>query len=112
MCWSNLEFKVKIQYKLILCKSEFKIKIEFQESRLSQPDDQSDGQLSPDPTLYFVKQGIPKTEDDWIKLVQRQEVLHQLELEKWHDLLGTATQLLRQVMDSFKIKKFKKLIFV
>jgi hypothetical protein len=70
----------------------------FQESRLSQPDDQSDSPMSPDPTLFFVKQGIPKTEDDWIKLVQRQEVLHQLELEKWHDLLGTATQLLRQVI--------------
>jgi hypothetical protein len=54
--------------------------------------------MSPDPTLFFVKQGIPKTEDDWIKLVQRQEVLHQLELEKWHDLLGTATHLLRQVI--------------
>jgi hypothetical protein len=54
--------------------------------------------MSPDPTLFFVTQGIPKTEDDWIKLVQRQEVLHQLELEKWHDLLGTATQLLRQVI--------------
>jgi hypothetical protein len=60
--------------------------------------------MSPDPTLFFVKQGIPKTEDDWIKLVQRQEVLHQLELEKWHDLLGTATHLLRQVIFFLIIK--------
>ena len=44
-----------------------------------------------------MKQGLPKSEEDWIKLVQRQEMLHQLELEKWHDLLGTATHLLRQV---------------
>lgn len=54
-------------------------------------------QLDPDHTLMFSHQGIPKTEDDWIKLVQKQEVLHQLELEKWHQLLGTATHLLRQV---------------
>ena len=70
---------------------------QLQEARLIQPDDHSDSQLTPDPTLFFVKQGVPKTEDDWVKLVQRQEMLHQLELEKWHDLLGTATHLLRQV---------------
>ena len=34
---------------------------------------------------------------EWLKLLHRQEVLHQLELEKWHKILGTATDLLRQV---------------
>ncbi len=33
----------------------------------------------------------------WIKLLQRQEAAHQLELQKWHDLLGTAAGLLKQV---------------
>ncbi len=33
----------------------------------------------------------------WIKLLQRQEAAHQLELQKWHDLLGAAAGLLHQV---------------
>jgi hypothetical protein len=61
---------------------------------LSQPDDPLP---AADPSLVFVKSGLPKKEEDWVKLIQKQEMLHQLELEKWHDLLGTATQLLRQV---------------
>ena len=34
---------------------------------------------------------------DWLKLLHRQEVAHQLELEKWHAILGAATDLLRKV---------------
>ena len=33
----------------------------------------------------------------WLKILQRQEAAHQLELQKWHDLLGTAASLLKQV---------------
>lgn len=32
----------------------------------------------------------------WLKILQRQEAAHQLELQKWHDLLGTAASLLKQ----------------
>ena len=32
-----------------------------------------------------------------IKILQRQEAAHQIELQKWHDLLGTAAGLLKQV---------------
>ena len=42
----------------------------------------------------------PKTTADWLKLLHRQEVAHQLELEKWHAILGTATDLLRQTEQS------------
>ena len=73
----------------------------LQEFRLSQPDDFFDGSSGQDPTLVFTKSGLPKSDEDWIKLVRKQEILHQLELEKWHQLLGTATQLLRQVRCSF-----------
>ena len=38
-----------------------------------------------------------KTTSDWLQLLHRQEVAHQLELEKWHAILGAATELLRQV---------------
>jgi hypothetical protein len=38
-----------------------------------------------------------KSNTDWLKLLHRQEVAHQLELEKWHAILGAATDLLRQV---------------
>merc|ERR1712020_865154 len=37
---------------------------------------------------------------DWLKLLHRQEVAHQLELEKWHAILGAATELLRQTEQS------------
>ena len=33
-----------------------------------------------------------------IKILQRQEAAHQIELQKWHDLLGTAAGLLKQVL--------------
>ena len=36
----------------------------------------------------------------WLKILQRQEAAHQLELQKWHDLLGTAASLLKQVFCS------------
>ena len=35
-----------------------------------------------------------------MRLLHRQELIHQLELEKWHDLIGAATELLRQVSRS------------
>jgi len=35
-----------------------------------------------------------------IKILQRQEAAHQIELQKWHDLLGTAAGLLKQTEES------------
>jgi len=58
----------------------------LQEFRLAQPDDPLDTPLTPDPNLVFTKQDLPKTEEEWIKLVRKQEILHQLELEKWHQV--------------------------
>lgn len=39
----------------------------------------------------------PKTEEDWINLLQQQESLHNVEMRKWQRVLHTAAQLLRQV---------------
>ena len=41
------------------------------------------------------KGGIEKA--NLIKILQRQEAAHQLELQKWYNLLGTAAGLLKQV---------------
>ena len=53
-----------------------------------------------DPTeflQYESKQEGPKNTIDWMKVLHRQEVIHQMELEKWHEMIGGATELLRQV---------------
>ena len=47
--------------------------------------------------VFDYTNATPKEVPEWLKLLHRQEVLHQLELEKWHKILGTATDLLRQV---------------
>lgn len=39
----------------------------------------------------------PKTHDDWIKLLQQQETLHSVEIQKWQRILQTAIHLLKQV---------------
>ena len=51
------------------------------------PDDESSSHIS-----------SMKQNTDWLRLLHRQEVAHQLELEKWHAILGAATDLLRKVL--------------
>ncbi len=34
---------------------------------------------------------------EWLTVLQRQELQHQMELERWYEILGTATELLRKV---------------
>lgn len=46
----------------------------------------------------------PKTHDDWIKLLQQQETLHSVEIQKWQRILKTAIHLLKQVKDLLEIK--------
>ena len=41
--------------------------------------------------------GPPTSTEDWLALLQKQEMVHQMELEKWHEMLGAATELLRKV---------------
>jgi len=41
-------------------------------------------------------------QETWLKILQRQEAVHQLELQKWHDLLGNAATLLKQTEESLK----------
>ena len=42
--------------------------------------------------------GAPTSTEDWLALLQKQEMVHQMELEKWHEMLGAATELLRKVL--------------
>lgn len=44
-----------------------------------------------------VLRSTPKSEEDWINLLQQQESLHNVEMRKWQRVLHTAIQLLRQV---------------
>lgn len=39
----------------------------------------------------------PKSEEEWINLLQQQESLHNVEMRKWQRVLQTAAQLLKQV---------------
>jgi len=39
---------------------------------------------------------------DLVRLLHRQEMVHQLELEKWHEMIGGATELLRQTEQSLQ----------
>ncbi|CAG5099829.1 Similar to GRAMD1B: Protein Aster-B (Homo sapiens) [Cotesia congregata] len=47
-----------------------------------------------------VLRSTPKSEEDWINLLQQQESLHNVEMRKWQRVLHTAAQLLRQTEDS------------
>lgn len=38
--------------------------------------------------------------ETWFQVLERQEAAHQLELQKWHDLLGSAASLLKQTEES------------
>nr|XP_031846242.1 protein Aster-B-like isoform X1 [Nomia melanderi] len=49
--------------------------------------------------LHVLK-NTPKTEEDWIHLLQQQESLHNVEMRKWQRVLHTAAQLLRQTEES------------
>ncbi|XP_023248581.1 GRAM domain-containing protein 1B-like [Copidosoma floridanum] len=42
----------------------------------------------------------PKTEEDWINLLQQQESLHTVEVKKWQRVLHTTIQLLKQTEES------------
>ena len=48
--------------------------------------------------IYFLGPGEALDQETWLKILQRQEAVHQLELQKWHDLLGNAATLLKQVI--------------
>ncbi|CAK9813177.1 Protein Aster-B [Anthophora plagiata] len=49
---------------------------------------------------FHVLKNAPKTEEDWIHLLQQQESLHNVEMRKWQRVLHTAAQLLRQTEES------------
>lgn len=49
--------------------------------------------------LHVLK-NTPKTDEDWINLLQQQESLHNVEMRKWQRVLHTAAQLLKQTEES------------
>ncbi|KAF5288678.1 hypothetical protein FQA39_LY15320 [Lamprigera yunnana] len=42
----------------------------------------------------------PTSHDEWIKLLQKQETLHSLEMQRWQKVLKTSIELLKQVEES------------
>ncbi|XP_031334333.1 protein Aster-B-like isoform X3 [Photinus pyralis] len=42
----------------------------------------------------------PTSHDEWIKLLQKQETLHSLEMQRWQKVLKTSIQLLKQIEES------------
>lgn len=40
---------------------------------------------------------LPKSQDEWLKLFQKQEELHAYEINKWNDFLQIAVNLLHKV---------------
>jgi hypothetical protein len=52
-----------------------------------------------DPVFLVDPGSAPNTAEEWLSLLQKQEMVHQMELEKWHEMLGAATELLRKVID-------------
>lgn len=53
-----------------------------------------------DPMLFLDKDPDSRTTEQWLEILQQQEMVHQLELEKWGEMLGTATELLRKVREN------------
>ncbi|XP_049820316.1 protein Aster-B-like isoform X2 [Aethina tumida] len=47
-----------------------------------------------------VIQNLPKSHDEWIQLLQKQESLHTIEVKKWQKILKTAVGLLKQAEES------------
>lgn len=40
---------------------------------------------------------MPQNHQDWLLLLQKQEALHRIELQKWHEILMSALKILHQV---------------
>ncbi|GLV31450.1 GRAM domain containing 1B [Carabus blaptoides fortunei] len=49
--------------------------------------------------LHVLKEP-PKSHEEWLKLLQQQETLHSVEMQKWQRVLKSAVQLLRQTEES------------
>ncbi|XP_025830543.1 GRAM domain-containing protein 1B isoform X2 [Agrilus planipennis] len=49
--------------------------------------------------LHILKEP-PNSHEEWIKLLQKQETLHTIEMQKWQRVLKTSIQLLKQIEDS------------
>nr|CAD7398039.1 unnamed protein product [Timema cristinae] len=47
-----------------------------------------------------IKGTPPKSQDEWLRLLQQQEALHNVEMQKWQKVLQAAVQLLRQTEES------------
>ncbi|XP_068150338.1 protein Aster-B isoform X3 [Drosophila tropicalis] len=48
------------------------------------------------PSLAALKE-LPNTNQDWLELLHQQEISHESELRKWHQVLQTAIELLKKV---------------
>ena len=48
-------------------------------------------------TILGATEENERTTEQWLQLLRKQEAVHQMELEKWHEMLEMATELLRKV---------------
>ncbi|CAG7815731.1 unnamed protein product, partial [Allacma fusca] len=53
----------------------------------------------PPQPISFPK-NVPRNHEEWVALLQDQEDLHRLELQKWHEILLSALKILHQVFAS------------
>ena len=56
--------------------------------------------LDPDLVLSSAERD-PKSRAEWLDLLRKQELMHQIEVEKWADTLGAANELLRKVREKY-----------
>jgi len=57
------------------------------------------------PHVAFSK-NVPKNSQEWVTLLQQQEELHRLELQKWHEMLISALKTLHQAEEDLESLKF------
>ncbi len=63
-------------------------------------DAQERAQLFGEAAATFLNGEEPSTMQEWLDLMHKQELLHQLEMEKWEEMLGAAAELLRKVIST------------
>lgn len=61
--------------------------------------------------LFVIFSEMPQNHQDWLLLLQKQESLHRIELQKWHEILMSALKILHQVINVQMLVVDKGLIY-
>jgi len=57
------------------------------------------------PRFILPENEMPQTHQEWLGLLQQQESLHRMELQKWHGILLSALKILKQAEDDLQSLK-------